>query len=621
MTTAFRDIISLISGSSSLVSRHSLSPERAAELVMETISGYPQHLNYLPILLQAHGELDVARAMVEKKNVEYSDVYQNVKIGDHKYLLPHINNIEEGAGLLTLVAAVNRNSGEAIKVLDKLSPLINQWSEEKKQKELSEAAVYFMKNCVDLKTNPIENRINFIKKLGEFGLKFQDKSQAKKAAEGCAYQASSFTASYAAKYIPLEIGIQGAIDLMDTLKNMGVGKNELAAYCHSFIIRHDYTRYSKSSPLPQASLGFIKAGYALTEAQDMSYPYNPTATALSLGLVRAMPHLLSSGANLNWQDDRTGLTLLMLCADGKKSTLTALDMIPEGLFNDSVNLVSTGGETALHAAVSRMSAPMVERIFKEGADPSIKNKKGKTPFQLLNNARGAKAQENYEKIVEIFAQNGVELTEKEDALDPLHSAARSLSLATVQKLISEGLDIRAKDKNKETPVEICITGQPPLKAVARMTESCSKQFEIITEFMKAGLDINEQLKQGKTMLHLAVQERRWPLVTMLMKSGANPNQTDENGVLPFARFSDSKISYQNYDWLVGKFRREIIALIPLIDEAGGDIYPDSQGKDPFEILLSDPETKKAIVSLREMRLLLNNTAEVKTVRKEKSLRL
>jgi ankyrin repeat protein len=101
----------------------------------------------------------------------------------------------------------------------------------------------------------------------------------------------------------------------------------------------------------------------------------------------------------------------------------------------------------------------------------------------------------------------------------LHYAALNGDLPEIQRLLASGLDCRAKDDNGFTPLHF---------------STQSNCIPVSKALLSAGADVDAADHKGNTPLSNAVfySGGKGDLITLLLKSGADPNQENLHGVSP-----------------------------------------------------------------------------------------
>jgi hypothetical protein len=152
------------------------------------------------------------------------------------------------------------------------------------------------------------------------------------------------------------------------------------------------------------------------------------------------------------------------------------------------------GDTALHMAAAGFRTEIVQILVDRGADGSAKNRRGAEPLHYASDS---------------------------NIWNP------SAQAATIACLIRAGADPNATDKN----------GVPPLHRAVRTR--CAAAVEAL---LIAGAEPRGRNNSGSTPLHLAVQntgrgnsgtphsvEQQRQIINLLLRAGATPDDTDENG--------------------------------------------------------------------------------------------
>ena len=104
-------------------------------------------------------------------------------------------------------------------------------------------------------------------------------------------------------------------------------------------------------------------------------------------------------------------------------------------------------------------------------------------------------------------------------LPPLHQAAADGNVAKVQRLIDDGANVNAKDKDGDTPMHAA---------------TASGQDYTIAALVKAGADVNAKNYDGITPLHVAAATNQVSVAIVLFGAGAlaSLHSRDSNGFKP-----------------------------------------------------------------------------------------
>ena len=109
----------------------------------------------------------------------------------------------------------------------------------------------------------------------------------------------------------------------------------------------------------------------------------------------------------------------------------------------------------------------------------------------------------------------------------LHMAAAAYQPLVVEKLITIGADVRARNRRGAEPLHYAVDGGPGLPAWNPRTQS-----QIIAMLISAGADPNAVDKSGVAPLHRAVRNRCAAAVRALIGGGADPRAPNKSGSTP-----------------------------------------------------------------------------------------
>jgi Ankyrin repeats (many copies)/Ankyrin repeat len=109
----------------------------------------------------------------------------------------------------------------------------------------------------------------------------------------------------------------------------------------------------------------------------------------------------------------------------------------------------------------------------------------------------------------------------------LHVAAAAYRTEIVQKLITMGADVRARNRRGAEPLHAAVVGVPG----SRMWNPCA-QAATVACLIAAGADPNAVDKSGATPLHRAVRTRCAAAVKVLLDRGADARRKNNNGSTP-----------------------------------------------------------------------------------------
>ena len=228
----------------------------------------------------------------------------------------------------------------------------------------------------------------------------------------------------------------------------------------------------------------------------------------------------------------------------------ARDLLAAGA---DVDAAATDGATALHWAVHRENAALVDLLLQAGADATVANRYGVQPISLAaESGNGA----IITKLLEAGADANAALPGGETAL---MTAARTGSPDALRALMAHGADVNARDATHgQTPlmwaaargharaihvlaesggdVNARTTGKaqpqgrryifaiPPVTGFTPLTFAArGGHVDAVRALLDAGADVNHTLSDGQSVLIVAVANANWDAADYLLDRGADPN--------------------------------------------------------------------------------------------------
>ncbi|MDI1228340.1 MAG: ankyrin repeat domain-containing protein [bacterium] len=186
----------------------------------------------------------------------------------------------------------------------------------------------------------------------------------------------------------------------------------------------------------------------------------------------------------------------------------------------NLNAFNLQGDTALHLAARGGSNEMVEFLLVNGANPK-QGKKDKPDANPLEDAV------NFGKVdvVETLVRHGGYVSgNMVDGRTLLHRAVEKGKTRMVEAMIRAGADANERTPNGSTPLLIAVS--------LRMTEVA----EALLEFPEVvrGIDsyTNTTDPKNRTSFQLAIERGMATVAMKMLKSGANVNAADADGVTP-----------------------------------------------------------------------------------------
>eukprot|EP00300_Choanocystis_sp_HF-7_P020221 c20537_g1_i3.p1 GENE.c20537_g1_i3~~c20537_g1_i3.p1 ORF type:complete len:1453 (-),score=405.95 c20537_g1_i3:200-4219(-) len=255
------------------------------------------------------------------------------------------------------------------------------------------------------------------------------------------------------------------------------------------------------------------------------------------GMNDVLGELIDSGANFELQDASGHTALLVAAANGNAGGVQLL--IRHGASTNKINIreqtalhlaVASGncdavravldaivhpneadkqGNTALHLAVARGDAAVVKLLLERGARADTLNNSNQTAVHL------AFEKGNDEVIKELLDAHTFFNVQDGSKRTALHYAVEKGNLQYVRRLLEHGAKPDVLDANDQTPLAIAmLNGRDDLVA-AMLEESFDTNLHIT--------------RDGRTALHIAIQQKKLDFVRQLVALGAAAHVTDANG--------------------------------------------------------------------------------------------
>lgn len=191
----------------------------------------------------------------------------------------------------------------------------------------------------------------------------------------------------------------------------------------------------------------------------------------------------------------------------------------------NVNAPGVSAKSALHRAVARSCADIVELLLINGADINIHLDADQcTPLWC------ASLWER-EDMVRLLLKHGADVNLKcaTTGSTPLDMAIRKGNMAIISSLIDTGANPNLRGEARNPPLITAILSNPP------------RVFEIVQLLLQHGATINATGEYWASPLHAAVEESPIELIEFLLKNGADVNHRSQmNGMTPLMIATDRK---------------------------------------------------------------------------------
>lgn len=316
----------------------------------------------------------------------------------------------------------------------------------------------------------------------------------------------------------------------------------------------------------------------------------PLHAAAYEGHVSSVELLIGRGADVNSADKRGWTPLHFAAAGGQLGSGESL--VQNG---SDVAAVDKKGRTALFLAAKYGCREIVEFLIRHEGDVNSTPLNGQTIL-------GATEESNFldKVLIEVFLESGCDLhaVDKVTGRTVLHFAATSGNVTSLNRILDQGLDLKAKDKNGDTPLHRA-AARGTLEIVQRLIEKGAEimavnnkgqtpflvavavGFKKVAEvLLKQGSNVQVADIDGNTPLHFAVNLPR--LLKRIIRNGGDVNAVNVNGCTPLHRASFSE-------------NMSTVDTMKLLLKADADIHRrDNQGNTPLHIAVTGYRIEKVV---------------------------
>jgi ankyrin repeat protein len=291
---------------------------------------------------------------------------------------------------------------------------------------------------------------------------------------------------------------------------------------------------------------------------DVNTLMNNDTTALYIasqfGFVQTVSALLDVGADVNFF-----MPIAKYNGDKFIATRNELDYNAVGVNSETAN-----GASAIHVASEEGHATVVQTLIKFGADMNSKTI-GVTPLILAT-------QYNRSSVVRVLIENGADIDDVSllDGSTAIYCASGKGLIQIMDQLLSAGADPVKKSTS---------TGFPLLYA------ALSGQYESVKMLLKYNTDVNMHSNSRITALLAAASRADVDIIKLLLREGANPFATTDEGFNLFHLLTLSKSSFKvKIMRKLIKFQHKLTSLLYDTDKDGNNLLHYATSKQDLKLI-------------------------------------
>jgi ankyrin repeat protein len=323
----------------------------------------------------------------------------------------------------------------------------------------------------------------------------------------------------------------GRLDIVKALLEKGVNVNLEDSYGCTALIR----------AAQNGHLDIVKA--LLEKGADVNLKDNLGHTALTsaaqnghLDIVKA---LLEKGADVNLKD-KNGDNALM-CAEKTPHLLVMIELIKKHI-SAELNATKINGTPLIIWAVEYGRLDIVKELLEKGADVNLKDKYGHTA--LIRAAYNGRLD-----IVKALLEKGADVNLKDNfGHTTLIWAARKDRLDIVKALLEKGVNVNLEDSygctalkwaarnghltvieeliKKQTPEQLNETKIDEIPLIIWAAQN--GHLNIVNTLLEKGADVNLKNDAGDTALNIAIRQKNFPMIRLLLTSNKDIQPLSSN---------------------------------------------------------------------------------------------